>query len=89
MIVEHVQRWTERRASRLPAGETMYCRGDLVGVALFGPPASMAAHQVVFPKLTVREAVTSAGAMAIAARSRAQLERQRSNRAIARRHPPF
>ncbi|MGH9883883.1 MAG: hypothetical protein ACREBE_00020 [bacterium] len=96
MIVEHVQRWTERRASRRPAGELirtaaydvaaiasaavarafvarhhysasvsstahrlgLYCRGDLVGVALFGPPASMAAHRAVFPTLTIREAVT-------------------------------
>lgn len=96
MIVEHVQRWTERRASRRPAGEMiraaaydvatiasaavarafvahhhysasasstahrygLYCRGDLVGVALFGPPASMAAHRAVFPSLTIREAVS-------------------------------
>lgn len=96
MIVEHVQRWTERRASRRPVGELirtaaydaaaiesaavarafvmrhhysasasstahrygLYCRGDLVGVALFGPPASMAAHHAVFPTLTIREAVT-------------------------------
>jgi hypothetical protein len=96
MIVEHAQRWTERRASRRPAGELirtaaydvaaiesaavarafvvrhhysasasstahrygLYCRGDLVGVALFGPPASMAAHRAVFPTLTIREAVT-------------------------------
>jgi hypothetical protein len=36
----------------------LYCRGDLVGVALFGPPASMAAHRAVFPTLTIREAVT-------------------------------
>ncbi len=96
MIVEHVQRWTERRASRRPAGEVirtaaydvaptesaalarafvarhhysasasstahrfgLHCRGDLVGVALFGPPASTAAHRAVFPSLTIREAVT-------------------------------
>lgn len=96
MIVSHVQRWTERRASRRPAGELirpsaydvapiasaavarafvarhhysasasstahrygLYCRGDLVGVALLGPPASMAAHRAVFPTLTIREAVT-------------------------------
>jgi hypothetical protein len=36
----------------------LHCRGDLVGVALFGPPASMAAHRAVFPSLTIREAVT-------------------------------
>jgi hypothetical protein len=96
VIIEHAQRWTERRASRRPAGELirtaaydvatidsaavgrafvvrhhyaasasstahrygLYCRGDLVGVALFGPPASMAAHRAVFPTLTIREAVT-------------------------------
>jgi len=96
VIVDYAQRWTERRASRRPAGELirtaaydvaaiasaavarefvarhhysasasstahrcgLYCRGDLVGVALFGPPASMAAHRAVFPTLTIREAVT-------------------------------
>jgi hypothetical protein len=96
MIVSHVQRWTERRASRRPAGELirsseydvgaiasatvarafvvrhhyaasasstahrfgLYHRGDLVGVALFGPPPSMAAHRAVFPTLSIREAVT-------------------------------
>jgi hypothetical protein len=36
----------------------LHCRGELVGVALFGPPASMAAHRAVFPSLTIREAVT-------------------------------
>lgn len=36
----------------------LYQRGDLVGVALFGPGASMAAHRAVFPSLTIREAVT-------------------------------
>jgi hypothetical protein len=36
----------------------LYLRGDLVGVALFGPGASMAAHRAVFPSLTIREAVT-------------------------------
>jgi hypothetical protein len=36
----------------------LYLRGDLVGVALFGPPPSMAAHRAVFPTLSIREAVT-------------------------------
>lgn len=36
----------------------LYCRGTLVGVALFGPPASMNAHRFVFPTLTKDEAVT-------------------------------
>jgi hypothetical protein len=96
VIVEHVQRWTEGRASRRPVGELirtaaydvapiesagvarafvarhhyaasasstahrygLYLRGNLVGVALFGPGASMAAHRAVFPALTIREAVT-------------------------------
>lgn len=96
MIVDFVQRWTERRESRRPAGETirtsaydvapiasasearsfvelhhyagsasspahrfgLYRRGDLVGVALFGPPSSMNAHRAVFPSLTIGQAVT-------------------------------
>jgi hypothetical protein len=96
MIVDCVQRWTERRAWRRPAGEVirtsaydveaiasateardfvvrhhyaasasspahrygLYCRGSLVGVALFGPPPSMNAHRSVFPTLSPREAVT-------------------------------
>jgi hypothetical protein len=36
----------------------LYCRGELVGAALFGPPASMNAHRAVFPTLTIDEAVT-------------------------------
>lgn len=36
----------------------LYRRGHLVGVALFGPPASMNAHRAVFPSLTIEEAVT-------------------------------
>lgn len=36
----------------------LYQRGELAGVALFGPPASMAAHRAVFPGLTPRHAVT-------------------------------
>lgn len=36
----------------------LWLRGDLVGVALFGPPASMNAHRAVFPTLTIAEAVT-------------------------------
>lgn len=96
MITDTVQRWTDRRESRRPAGELirradyevaridsaaearafverhhyaatasstahrfgLYRRGNLVGVALFGPPASMNAHWAVFPSLTIHEAVT-------------------------------
>jgi hypothetical protein len=36
----------------------LYRCGELVGVALFGPPASMNAHRAVFPMLTTKEAVT-------------------------------
>lgn len=36
----------------------LYHRGELAGVALFGPPASMNAHRAVFPTLTIKEAVT-------------------------------
>jgi hypothetical protein len=36
----------------------LYLRGELSGVALFGPPASTNAHRAVFPGLTFREAVT-------------------------------
>lgn len=36
----------------------LYQRGTLVGVACFGPPASMNAHRAVFPTLTIRQAVT-------------------------------
>lgn len=36
----------------------LYHHGDMVGVALFGPPASMNAHRKVFPKLVTTEAVT-------------------------------
>ncbi len=35
----------------------LYRRGTLVGVALFGPPASMNAHRAVFPTLAPAEAV--------------------------------
>lgn len=35
----------------------LFRRSELVGVALFGPPASMAAHRAVFPTLAPREAV--------------------------------
>lgn len=96
MIVDFVQRWTERRESRRPAGELirtgaydvepiasdaearafvdrhhyagtssstahrfgLYLRGELAGVALFGPPASMNAHRAVWPTLGIGEAVT-------------------------------
>jgi hypothetical protein len=96
MLAATCQRWTERRASRRPAGEPivtseyevapsmsaaearafvaqhhyartasstahrfpLYRRGALVGVALFGPPASMNAHRAVFPSLDIGEAVT-------------------------------
>lgn len=36
----------------------LYRRAELVGVACFGPPASMNAHRKVFPSLHIREAVT-------------------------------
>lgn len=95
MITDTCQRWTERRESRRPAGETirtsrydvarisptvaaafverhhysgtcsppanpygLHDRGELVGVAAFGPPPSMNAHRKVFPTLTTDEAVT-------------------------------
>ncbi len=96
MIVDFVQRWTERKESRRPTGETiraseydvepieaaatarvfverhhysasasstahrfgLYHRGELVGVSLFGPPASMAAHSAVFPSLRPDQAMT-------------------------------
>lgn len=95
MIVEHVQRWTERRESRRPAREIvstrtleaivgkpdrvrafvarhhyaevcsstahpieLYDRGELVGAAAFGPPASMNTHRKVFPTLGTKEGVT-------------------------------
>lgn len=96
MIADSCQRWSERRESRRPAGETiraaeyevasipnaatardfvarhhyarsasstahrfgLHRRGELVGVALFGPPASMNAHRAVFPSLQISEAVT-------------------------------
>lgn len=96
MIIDFVQRFTERRESRRPAGEPirtsaydvepiasdadartfvdqhhyaacssstahrlgLYLRGDLVGVALFGPPASMNAHRAVWPTLEISEAVS-------------------------------
>lgn len=35
----------------------LYRHGELVGVALFGPPASMAAHRAVFPTLSPIEGV--------------------------------
>lgn len=96
MITSTVQRYTERRESRRPAGEpirtsefdvddaasptvakafvvlhhyagtcgptahpfTLHHRGELVGAACFGPPASANAHRKVFPTLTQREAVS-------------------------------
>ncbi len=36
----------------------LYRSGELAGVALFGPPASMNAHRAVFPTLTPKQAVT-------------------------------
>lgn len=95
MIIDFVQRFTEGRESRRPAGELiktsafdvdlvapriakrfvkqhhylktssstahpfgLYRRGTLVGVALFGPPASQNAHRAVFPTLTQVEGVS-------------------------------
>ena len=90
MITDFVQRFTERKESRRPAGELiktsaydvarivssneassfverhhyaatcsstahrfgLYCRGELVGVACFGPPASENVRKKVFPMLT-------------------------------------
>jgi hypothetical protein len=45
-------------ASPTPHRFGLYCRGELVGVALFGPPASMNAHRAVWPTLGTKEAVT-------------------------------
>ncbi len=36
----------------------LYQRGELAGVAVFGPPPSMNAHHAVFPTLAIGEAVT-------------------------------
>lgn len=36
----------------------LFHRGELVGVACFGPPPSMNAHRAVFPTLSTKEAVT-------------------------------
>lgn len=36
----------------------LYRRGELVGVALFGPPASTNAHRAVFPTLSFKQAVS-------------------------------
>lgn len=36
----------------------LHMRGELVGVALFGPPASMGAHRAVWPMLGAAEAVS-------------------------------
>lgn len=47
-----------RTASPTSHSFGLYCRGDLVGVALFGPPASMNAHRAVWPTLEIHEAVT-------------------------------
>lgn len=96
MIIDHCQRFTQRRESRRPAGELIdtslfdvapiaseeearafvrehhylkgsssavhrfgiYRRGELGGVALFGPPASVNAHKKVFPTLSFKQAVT-------------------------------
>lgn len=95
MIADFCQRFTERRESRRPAGETirtseydvapiagraarafvqqhhyagtcsptahpfaLYRRGELGGIAVFGPPASANAHRRFFPTLEAPEAVT-------------------------------
>ena len=47
-----------RRASSTAHRFGLWRSGELVGVALFGPPASMNAHRAVFPTLSPREAVT-------------------------------
>ena len=47
-----------RSASPTSHSFGLYRRGELVGVALFGPPASMNAHHFVWPTLTIDEAVT-------------------------------
>lgn len=47
-----------RSASPTSHSFLLYRRGELVGVALFGPPASMAAHRAVFPTLASDRAVT-------------------------------
>ncbi len=95
MIVDFVQRWTERRESRRPAGELIKTaaydvapiddwsvardfvaqhhyarnasptshsfglyRGELVGVALFGPPASMNARRRPYTPSPLRTSPT-------------------------------
>ena len=47
-----------KHASPTPHRFGLYKRGELVGVALFGPPASKNAHNAVFPSLTMKTAVT-------------------------------
>lgn len=67
--VEPIEDWSIPRdfvAAHHYAGDTsptshpfgLYLRGELVGVALFGPPASVNAHRAVWPSLTSDEAVT-------------------------------
>jgi hypothetical protein len=45
-------------ASPAPHRFGLYRHGELVGVTLFGPPASMNAHRAVWPTLTTKQAVT-------------------------------
>lgn len=45
-------------ASPTPHRFGLYRHGELAGVALFGPPASMNAHRAIWPTLTTKEAVT-------------------------------
>ncbi len=47
-----------RTCSALAYRFGLYRRGELVGVAAFGPPASTNAHRAVFPTLAFDEAVT-------------------------------
>lgn len=47
-----------RTASPTSHSFGLYRSGELVGVALFGPPASMNAHLAVWPTLTLKQAVT-------------------------------
>jgi hypothetical protein len=47
-----------KHASPTPHRFGLYLRGELVGVSLFGPPASKNAHDKVFPTLTMKNAVT-------------------------------
>lgn len=47
-----------RSASPTSHSFGLYRAGDLAGVALFGPPASMNAHRAVWPTLSIDQAVT-------------------------------